>query len=210
MTNANNINPKDIVETLNGLQNMCNSVLVLYEAHAKGNQELTNLANLTYYLLWNYTKSIIELRLFLNSTLRLEQDLAKGQLCVTINESIKRIIGYKTKDGKLRKNSFWIKEMGVYVSKHPKLAEQYESLKESWERYADSFEKNRELKNIRDITTHGDKNLDMLMMLHNISDSVIIRYLHEWGQYMWSIANIAFTCFENECQQEMNNKYKKT
>ena len=31
---ASNINIKDITETLKGLQNMCNSVQILYEAYA--------------------------------------------------------------------------------------------------------------------------------------------------------------------------------
>ena len=45
---ASNINIKDITETLKGLQNMCNSVQILYEAYAKGNTELTNLANISF------------------------------------------------------------------------------------------------------------------------------------------------------------------
>ena len=36
---ASNINIKDITETLKGLQNMCNSVQILYEAYAKGKLE---------------------------------------------------------------------------------------------------------------------------------------------------------------------------
>ena len=97
---ASNINIKDITETLKGLQNMCNSVQILYEAYAKGNTELTNLANISFYLLWNYSKSMIELKILLNATLPCEEDFAKGQLCLTIDECIKHVIGFNTKDGK--------------------------------------------------------------------------------------------------------------
>ena len=58
----------------------------MYKAHAQGNQELTDLGNITYYILWNYAKSLIALKHFLSATLRCEQDFAIGELCVTINE----------------------------------------------------------------------------------------------------------------------------
>ena len=103
---VSNMNTKGIVETLYGLQNMHNSVLVLYNAHAKGNQELTNLANLAYYLLWNYSKSLIELQIFLNASLSCEEDYAKGQLCTTINECLKHVIGFEIGQ---RNKSLWIK-----------------------------------------------------------------------------------------------------
>ena len=87
-----NIKFHEINTAIDEIQNMCNNVLILYNAHAKGNPELTNLANLTYYLLWNYSKSLIAVKLLLSATSQNEQDFAKGQLCITINECIKLVI----------------------------------------------------------------------------------------------------------------------
>lgn len=197
------LEPKYLEETINSLQNMCDNVRVLYHAHAKGNIEMTNLANLTYYLLWNYSKSLIAVKLLLSATTQYEQDFAKGQLCVTINESIKHVIGFDKDDGKLRKKSFWIQEMGIFISTHQQYSEQYYAFKKEWIRYANSFDDNIELKDMRDIATHGDKKIDNLIKLQTLSVSNVIHYLDEWEKIMLPTAHFTFTCFENECQQEM-------
>ena len=203
---ASNINIKDITETLKGLQNMCNSVQILYEAYAKGNTELTNLANISFYLLWNYSKSMIELKILLNATLPCEEDFAKGQLCLTINECIKHVIGFNTKDGKNRKESLWMKEMGEYISKHPEIKEQYGLIKDALIPYADDFDKGCILQEIRKIATHGDTHIDNLIKIHDLSHSEVIRFLAGWEKCISPAAHFAFTCFENECQQEINKR----
>lgn len=200
MTYSDNINSKDIVETLNELQDMCNSVLVLYDAHAKGNRELTNLANLTYYLLWNYSKSLIELQIFLNASLSCEEDYAKGQLCITINECLKHVIGFEIGQ---RNKSLWTKEIGDYISMHPEMKEHYDPIKNGLIQYANIFEKGCTLQEIRKLATHGDKEIDNLIKIHNLSHSVVLRYLAGWEKCISPAANFAFTCFENECQQEI-------
>ena len=206
MSNMNiDINPKDIDETLNGLHNICNCTLVLYDAHAKGNLYLTNLANMTYYLLWNFSKSMIELKIFLSATIRNEQDFAKGQLCITINECIKHVIGFKTNNRKNRENSLWIREMGTYISKRPELSEQYEVIRDDLLLFAESFEKDNVLKDIRNIAAHGDIKIESLIKIHNLSFSKVMRFLDGWRKCMLPAANFAFTCFERECQLEMNN-----
>lgn len=197
-----------INNTLKSLEDMGNSILILYNAHAKGDKELTELANMTGYLLWNYTKSLITLNHFQNATLRCEQDFAIGELCITINECTKKIIGFKTKDGKVRKDSLWIDKMGSYISSHPELSNEYSSLKDWWISYADTVEIQGIVKDIRDIATHGDEKQEKLILLHNTSTSNVINYLDKWGKIMWSTANFVFTCFENECQQVMNNKIR--
>ena len=202
------INSYHLVENLNGLQNICNSILVLYEAHAIEKQELTNLANLTYYLSWNCSKSIIELKTLLNATSNIEQDYAKGQLCVTINECIKHLIGFETDDGKVRKKNLWIKEMGKYISKHPEIEKQYKKIKDDLILYADSFEKGSNIEVVRNIAAHGDSKIDNLIKIHNLSSLEVLRYLDGLGKCMLPAANFAFNCFENECQQEMNNDNK--
>ena len=134
-------------------------MLILYDAHAKGNPELTDLANMTGYLLWNYTKSLITLKHFQNAILRCEQDFAIGELCVVINVCTKKIIGFRTKDGKIRKDSFWIDKVGRYITRHPELIKEYSLLKERWISYADTDDTQGEIKTIRDIATHGDNEL---------------------------------------------------
>lgn len=195
-----------MIDNLGILQDMFNNVLILYNAHAKGNQELNELANMTGYLLWNYTKSLITLKHFQNATLRCEQDFAIGELCVVINECTKKIIGFKTKDGKVRKESLWIDKMGSYISTHPELATEYSSLKERWISYADVDNTQGAIKDLRDITTHGDNELYKLIKLHNTSISDVIKYLDKWGKIMWPTANLVFTCFENECKRKINKR----
>ena len=194
-TDTNNI--------INDLQNMCNSVLVLYDAHAKDNQELKKLANLAYYLLWNYSKSMIELQMLLNASLPCEKDFAKGQLCITINECLKHVIGFETNQ---RKNSLWVKDMGEYILKQPEMKKQYSLIKDGLSLYADSFEKDCSLQEIRKLATHGDKEIDNLMKIRNLSHSEVFRYLTGWEKSLTPAANFAFSCFENECQQEINKR----
>ncbi len=198
----------ELTDNLGYLQDMFNNVQFLYNAHAKGNQELTDLANITGYLLWNYTKSLIALKHFQNATLRCEQDFAIGELCVVINECTKKIIGFRTGDGKIRKESesLWTDKMGKYITKHRELAKEYSLIKESWISYADTDDMQGEIKNIRDITTHGDDKLDKLIKLRDTSISDVIKYFDKWGKIMWPTANFVFTCFENECQQEINKR----
>lgn len=198
------MNQTELIDTLEELQDMCNNVLILYNAHAQGSQELTDLANMTGYLLWNYTKSLIILKHFQNATLRCEQDFAIGELCVVINECTKKIIGFKTKDGKLRKESLWIDKIGRYITIHPELTKEYNLLKEKWLFYADAADIQGIIKDMRDIATHGDIKMDELIKLHNASISDIINYLDKWGKIMWTTANFVFICFENKCQQVMN------
>jgi hypothetical protein len=197
-------NQNELVKTLEEIQDMCNNVLILYKAHAKGNQELTDLGNMTYYILWNFAKSLIALKHFQNATLNLERDFATGELCVTINECIKHVIGFKTFDGNIRKKSLWIKEMGKYILKHPEQEEKYNALKAQLVAFADNFEKGHELEVIRNIATHGDTKINVLLKLHTTSISNIIKYLDGWGNLMLLVANFAFMCFENECQQVIN------
>lgn len=198
----------ELTDNLGYLQDMFNNVQFLYNAHAKGNQELTDLANITGYLLWNYTKSLIALKHFQNATLRCEQDFAIGELCVVINECTKKIIGFRTGDGKIRKESesLWTDKMGKYITIHRELAKEYSLIKESWISYADTDDMQGEIKNIRDITTHGDDKLDKLIKLRDTSISDVIKYFDKWGKIMWPTANFVFTCFENECQQEINKR----
>ena len=201
------MNQMELINTLDEIQNMCNNVLILYKVHAKGNQELTDLGNMTYYILWNYAKSLIALKHLLCTTLRYEQDFAIGELCVTINECIKHVIGFKTADGNIRKKSLWIKEMGKYILKHPEQEEKYNTLKAQLVAFADSFEKGHELEVIRNIATHGDTKVNELLKLHTTPISNIIKYLDRWGNLMLPTADFAFTCFENECQQIMNKRH---
>lgn len=198
------MNQTELIDTLEEIQDMCKNVLILYNAHAQGNQELTDLANLTGYLLWNYTKSLITLKHLLNMTLRCEQDFAIGELCVVINECTKKIIGFKTKDGKNRKESLWINKMGRYITIHPELTKEYNLLKEKWIFYADSSYTQGIIKDLRDVATHGDIKIDELIKLHNASISDIINYLDNWGKIMQPTANFVFNCFENKCKQVMN------
>lgn len=200
---VSNMEAKGIAETLCGLQNMHNSVLVLYKAYAKGNHELTNLANLTYYLLWNYSKSLIELQIFLNASLSSEEDYAKGQLCITINECLKHVIGFEIGQ---RNKSLWTTEMGDYISTHPEMKGQYDPIKNGLIQYADSFKKGCTLQEIRKLATHGDKVIDNLIKIHDLSHSEVLRYLAGWEKCMSPAANFAFSCFENECQQEINKR----
>ena len=197
------MNQTELTDNLGNLQDMYNNVQILYNAHAKGNQELTDLANMTGYLLWNYTKSLITLKSFQNATLRCEQDFAIGELCVVINECTKKIIGFT---GKTRKESLWIDKIGRYITRHPELTQEYNSLKEKWISYADTDDTQGEIKDIRDIATHGDNELYKLIKLHDTSTSDVINYLNIWGKLMWPTANFVFTCFENECQQEINKR----
>lgn len=197
----------ELIETLDEIQNMCCYVLLLYDAYAKRNQELNDLANLTYYLLWNYSKSIIALKLFLNSALRSEQDFALGQICITINECTKKVIGYKTKDGKDRNGSIWINDMGRFISKHPELEDQYIKLKNGWILYADGFDNNEELRYIRNIATHGDRLIDNMMYLKELSATKVIHYLNAWDKNMRLTSDFVFMCFENECQCEINHNH---
>lgn len=143
----------------------------------------------------------------MSATTQYEQDFAKGQLCVTINECIKHVIGFETNNGKQRKESLWIQEMGDFISNHQYSSEQYNSLKKDWIGYANSFDGNLELKDMREIATHGDKKIENLIKLHTLSVSKIVHYLDEWGKIMLPTAHFAFTCFENECQQKMKTKY---
>ncbi len=195
------MNQKELVNNLNDIQSMCNNVLILYNAHAKGNQELTDLANVTFNILWSYAKSLVEIKLLLNATLRFEQDYAIGGLCITMNECTKKIIGYTTKK---RKESLWIDKFGKYITRHPELNKEYELLKEKWISFADTDTTNiqTKIKEIRDIMTHGDEKLDEFIILNNTPTSDVIKYLNDWGRLMWPTANMVFTCFENECQQE--------
>ena len=202
------LEPNYLEETINGLQQMCDNVRVLYDAHAKGNTKLTKMANFAYYLLWNYLKSLIALKLLLSATTQSEQDFAKGQLCVTINECIKRVIGFEAKKGTQREECFWIQEMGIFISTHQQYSEQYYALKKEWIRYANSFDGNIDLKDMRDIATHGDKKIENLIKLHTLPVSNVVHYLDEWGKIMLPTAHFTFTCFENECQQVMDNKFK--
>ena len=196
------ISQKVLVDTLDEIQIMFNNVLILYNAHAKGNQELNDLANMTGYLLWNYSKSLITLKHFQNAVTRWEQDFAIGELCVVINECTKKIIGFKTED---RGKSLWIDKIGRYITtRYPELTQEYGLLKDKWVSYADTTDIQGKIKDIRDITTHGDNELYKLIKLHDTSTSDIINYLYIWGKLMWPTANFVFTCFENECQQEMN------
>ena len=197
------ISQKVLVDTLDEIQIMFNNVLNLYNAHAKGNQELTDLANMTGYLLWNYSKSLITLKHFQNAVTRWEQDFAIGELCVVINECTKKIIGFETGNTR-RERNLWINKIGKFISRHPELTQEYNSLKERWVSYADTADIQGKIKDIRDITTHGDNELYKLNKLHDTSTSDIINYLYIWGKLMWPTANFVFTCFENECQQEMN------
>ena len=198
------MNQTELIATLDELQDMCNNVLILYNAHDKGNQELTDLANMTYYILWNYTKFLIALKQFQNATLRCEQDFAIGELYITINECIKHVIGFKTDDGKHRNKSLWIKEMGNYILKHPVFKEKYITTKNMLIEFADSFKKNSDLKVIRDIAAHGDVKIEKLLKLHATPISIILQYMDDWGQCLMPVADFVFTCFESECQQEMN------
>ena len=198
------MNQKETVDSLNEIQSMCNNVLILYNAYAKGNQELTDLANITFNLLWNYAKSLIELKLLLYSTSRFELDYAIWGLCVTINECTKKIIGYTTDNGKTRERRSWINKMAKYITKHPELNNEYNSLKEEWISYADTTDMQMKIKEIRDIMTHGVDQLDDFIILNNTSTSNILKYVDKWGKIMWPTANFVFTCFENECKQEIN------
>lgn len=193
----------NIVKTLKGLQNMCNSVLVLYDAYANGNQELKNLANLAYYLLWNYSKSMIELQMLLNASLPCEENFAKGQLCITINECLKHVIGFETRQ---RKKSLWVKDMEDYISKRPKMKKQYSLIKDGLILYADSFNKDCTLQEIRKLATHGDKEIENLLKKHNLPHSEVFHYLAGWEKSVTPAANFAFSCFENECQKEINKR----
>ena len=127
-----------------------------------------------------------------------------GELCVVINECTKKIIGFRT--GKTRKESLWIDKIGRYITRHPELTQEYNSLKEKWISYADTDDTQGEIKDIRDIATHGDNELYKLIKLHDTSTSDVINYLDIWGKLMWPTANFVFTCFENECQQEINKR----
>ena len=197
MNNSNIfIEPNYLDEKIKELQKMCNNVIILYNKHAKGNQELTNLANLTYYILWNYLKSLTALKILFNASTQYEQDFAKGQLCVTINECIKRIIGFP----KQRKESFWIQEMENFISTHQRDKEQFITLKENWVTFADNFDGNAELRDMRDIATHGDKEIEKLIKLHTLPVSNVVHYLDEWGKNMLPTAHFVFSCFENECK----------
>lgn len=201
------MNQAELTDNLGSLQDMFNNVQSLFNAYARGNQELTDLANMTGYLLWNYTKSLITLKHFQNAALRWEQDFAIGELCVVINECTKKIIGFPT--GKTRKESLWIDKIGRYITSHPELIQEYSSLKERWIAYADTTDIQQTIKDIRDITIHGGEKFDELIKLHDTSTSDVINYLYIWGKLMWPTANLVFTCFENECQQVMDNKLKK-
>lgn len=196
----NNMNQKEIVDNLNEIQSMGNHVLILYNAHAKGNKELTDLANVTFNILWSYAKSLVEIKLLLNATLRFEQDYAIGGLCITMNECTKKIIGYTTEK---RKKSLWIDKFGKYITRHPELNKEYKLLKEKWISFADKTDIQTKIKEIRDTMTHGDEKLDEYIILNNTPTSDVIKYLNDWGRLMWSTANMVFTCFENECKHEM-------
>lgn len=202
------MNQKEVINTLNEVQNMSNNVLILYNAHAKGNQELTDLGNMTYYIIWNFAKSLIALKHLQSTTLRIEQDFAIGELYVTINECIKHVIGFKTADGNIRKKSLWVKEMGRYILKHPEKEEQYNKLKDLLVAFADSFPKGTELEELRNIATHGDTRIDELLKLHTTPNSKIFHHLDRWGKCILPAAHFALTCFEDECQNEMNDKMK--
>ena len=109
--------------SIDDIQDMCNNVLILYKAYGKKNQELSDLANLAYNLLWIYSKSLIVLKMLLNSSVRCEQDYALGQICVTVNEGIKAVIGF-TPDK--RNTSLWIDKMGKYILEQVELKSQYD------------------------------------------------------------------------------------
>jgi hypothetical protein len=81
-------------------------------------------------------------------------------------------------------------------------------LKEKWISFADTDTTNiqTKIKEIRDIMTHGDEKLDEFIILNNTPTSDVIKYLNDWGRLMWPTANMVFTCFENECQQEINKR----
>ena len=191
------LTPKEIDKTLNDLQVMSYNVQILYDKVAKRNHELSNLANMSYYFLWNYSKSLILTKLLLVDYPQSMQDFAKGQLYVTINESIKQIIGF----GKQRQKSLWINEMSKYCSMRSEIKEQYNKIKDAWIEYTNENEKNKNIKTIRDIATHGDKSIEKLTKIKSLSLPDVIKTLDWWGKIMWTTAHFTFTCFENECQQ---------
>lgn len=45
-----------------------------------------------------------------------------------------------------------------------------------------------------------------LLRPHDLSHSEVIRYLAGWEKCISTAAHFAFTCFENECQQEINKR----
>lgn len=196
-----NFNTNDLTNVIGEIDMMCKNVFILYNEQAKGNQELTNLANLSSCLLWNCSKSMIALKLFFDATTQCEIDFAIGQLCVTINECIKQIIGF---NANRRRKCLWVKDMGEYISKHPEIMNQYNKIKDELILYASSFEKNCDLEIIRNIATHGVKEIEELIKIRNMSISEVSHFLAEWGNFIIPAANFSFTCFENECQQEMN------
>lgn len=199
------MNKNEIEEELKELEKMSENVLVLNDAYSKGNSLLKELASITYYLLWSYIKSLVLLKLFIYSTFQCEKDFALGQLCVTINECLKHVIGYKTKDEKQRKNSLWIAKMGNFIINHPDMQEQYNSLKEKLLLFADKFDKGSELKAIRDIAIHGDEDIQIMRSLHLIPSSTVIQHLSEWENHINPTTHFVLTVFENECQREMNS-----
>ncbi len=198
-----NINNKEIIKIIDDIQDMCNNVLILYKAYGKKNQELSDLANLAYNLLWIYSKSLIVLKMLLNSSVRCEQDYALGQICVTVNEGIKAVIGF-TPDK--RNTSLWIGQMGKYILEQVELKSQYDKITNDLIRCADTIDHERQMKTIRDLATHGNSNIEELLKLHMVSNSEVFSYLDKWSRCLWPAANFAYVCFERECQQEKNNK----
>ncbi len=189
-------NNKEIDDTLIEIQHMCDSVAVLYKFYAKSKcAELEELGRFTYYLLWVNSIALIILKWFNNSSLRCEQDYALGQLCVIINESTKKIIGFSEPT---RKKCFWNEVMGAYTIKHPNELKDFNNLGDSLRSFANLPEQ-KTLKELREITTHGDKKIEELLRLRSLPTKDIIRFLGLWGDCMLPAANFAFRCFEKEC-----------
>ena len=66
--------------------------------------------------------------------------------------------------------------MGDYISTHPEMKGQYDPIKNGLIQYADSFKKGCTLQEIRKLATHGDKVIDNLIKIHDLSHSEVLRY----------------------------------
>lgn len=189
---------KDSVECIEIYRKKINKIVELWNNVPNS---LDNLLNIELFISMKLCDLFVLIKQYTQADQRWEEICIAGQIYTKMNESLKKLVGFKEEGNN---NSYWVKVMGEYVQNDPKLYAEYINIKKELIEYAQDKTIQNYIKSIRNTDVHGDENLDsftLFKILKEIDIDYTFRLFIEWGKLLRRTSFFVSDCCQKEIEK---------
>lgn len=189
---------KDSVECIEIYRKKINKIVELWNNVPNS---LDNLLNIDLFISMKLCDLFVLIKQYTQADQRWEEICIAGQIYTKMNESLKKLIGFKEEGNN---NSYWVKVMGEYVQNAPKLYAEYINIKKELIEYAQDKTIQNYIKSIRNTDVHCDENLDSFTLfktLNEIDVDYTFRLFLEWAKLLKRTSFFVSDCCQKEIEK---------